>query len=44
MKYNIYWWFMYKIFKVRRPIPKDMLDFDETYYISDAVKKELLKK
>jgi len=35
---------MYKVFKVRRPFPKDGFDFDETYAISDVAKKELQKK
>ena len=39
-----YWWLMYKLFKKRRPIPKDLLDFDEIYRISDVAKEELEKK
>jgi len=41
---NLYWRIMYNLFKKRRPIPKDLLDFDEVYRISDVVKKELEKK
>ena len=40
MKYNYYWWLMYKLFKKRRPIPKNLLDFDEIHTISDVVKEE----
>ena len=39
-----FWYFMYKFFKIRRPMPKDLLDFDEIHSISDVAKKELLKK
>ena len=39
-----FWWFMYSVFKIRRPMPKDGLDFDEVYSISDIAKKELGKK
>ena len=35
---------MYKLFKKRRPIPKDLFDFDEIINISDVAKDELLKK
>jgi len=41
LKYNVYWWLMYKLFKKRRPIPKDFFDFDEIYAISDVAKDEL---
>jgi len=38
---NYYWLLMYKLFKKRKPIPKELLDFDEIHTISDTVKKEL---
>lgn len=44
MKYNYYWLIMYKLFKKRRPIPKELLDFDEIHSISDVAKDELSKK
>lgn len=44
MKYNIYWWVMYKVFKKRRPIPDDFFDFDVLMEISDVAKEELLRK
>lgn len=44
MKYNIYWLLMYKLFKKRRPIPKDLLDFDDIHTILDVAKEELGKK
>ena len=31
MNSNIFWYVMYKLFKKRRPIPKELLDFDEVY-------------
>lgn len=36
-KRNLFWSFMYKVFKIRRPIPKDLLDFDEIYSVSDVI-------
>lgn len=39
-----FWYFMYKFFKIRKPMPKDLFDFDETYAISDVAKGELEKK
>lgn len=42
--YNPYWWFMYKVFKIRRPLPKDFMDFDEVIFISDEAKKGLMSK
>ncbi len=44
MKYDIYWYLMYKLFKKRRPIPKELLEFDEIHIISDVAKDELTKK
>lgn len=41
---DYYWLVMYRLFKKRRPIPKDLLDFDEIHAISDTVKEELGKK
>lgn len=45
MKYNYFWLFMYKVFKIRRPPPKDLFSgFDEIYGMSDVAKRELEKK
>ena len=32
MKLNeIFWYLMYRLFKIRRSCPKELLDFDEIY-------------
>lgn len=41
---DYYWLIMYRLFKKRRPIPKDIMDFEEVYAISETVKKELERK
>ena len=43
MKYSLFWLFMYRVFKIRRPIPKDFMDFDEIKFMSDVAKKQLEK-
>jgi len=44
MKYNYFWLIMYRLFKIRRPMPKDLFDFNEVYAISETAKKDLGKK
>jgi len=31
MKYNLFWLFMYKVFHIRRPLPKEFEIWDEIY-------------
>lgn len=40
LKYHPFWYPMYKLFGIRRPIPNDFLSFDEIICMSDFAKQK----